>query len=521
LLAGSGHKYSDPKDGRQMMEHHVDSCDSWGIALPLGGNLSVRIGNDRPLIIIGHDECIFKQYLISTMAWTLPSGETQIVPKDEGAGVMISAFQCREFGFGFQLNADQLKRINEKRKDTRYVDEEAANKYNGGPLKKDLTKSPFVQEFEYGINLEGYWNYERMVLQLEDVVDCLKTLYPNFDFLFMLDHSCGHDRQKPDSLNAGDMTVNFGGKQKRLHDSLIKEAEGYLGTFNDAHRISIGQDQSFVFKESDVGPFYMTAAERNERRNDKDSGTNVQKDISKQDLLQSLRNAGVIATGNKTKIQKLCTDKGIPIKVSLPKITEGWVNKPKGLKQVLWERGFIDESNLHKYTQHGKVDAFGVIQQEYSLHFLMSNCKDFLEEESLLQSMGRKMGVTIDRTPICHAELAGEGIEYSWGASKNQYRREPLSEKRKKDSYRKLVTKCLSEEILSKDRVRAFARRARSYICAYYQMHYGLIPDDLIKEHGNLQIERLAKRYKSHRSVVDFDQAFITRIIQSTAENDK
>jgi hypothetical protein len=63
----------------------------------------------------------------------------------------------------------------------------------GTALKKDLKHSPFVVEFEYGANNEGYWSYEHMVLQLEDCVDCLQVLAPQFDYLFLFDHSCGHD----------------------------------------------------------------------------------------------------------------------------------------------------------------------------------------------------------------------------------------------------------------------------------------------------------------------------------------
>jgi len=48
----------------------------------------------------------------------------------------------------------------------------------GEKQKTALTSSPFVLEFEYGANAEGYWVYEHMVLQLEDCVDCLKVLYP-------------------------------------------------------------------------------------------------------------------------------------------------------------------------------------------------------------------------------------------------------------------------------------------------------------------------------------------------------
>jgi len=31
-----------------------------------------------------------------------------------------------------------------------------------------------------------------------------------------------------------------------------------------------------------------------------------------------------------------------------------------------------------------------------SLKYLLGNCKDFEEEESLLQAVGRKLGVTVD-----------------------------------------------------------------------------------------------------------------------------
>jgi hypothetical protein len=38
---------------------------------------------------------------------------------------------------------------------------------------KPLERSPFVCTFEYGADSEGYWNYNHMVIQLEDCVDVL------------------------------------------------------------------------------------------------------------------------------------------------------------------------------------------------------------------------------------------------------------------------------------------------------------------------------------------------------------
>ncbi len=63
--------------------------------LPFKGMLSIRKPPcSKPLIIFGHDECIFKQFLITNKSWKGNIGETAPVPKDDGAGLMISAFQA-------------------------------------------------------------------------------------------------------------------------------------------------------------------------------------------------------------------------------------------------------------------------------------------------------------------------------------------------------------------------------------------------------------------------------------------
>mmetsp|Transcript_9246 Transcript_9246/g.13427 ORF Transcript_9246/g.13427 Transcript_9246/m.13427 type:complete len:132 (-) Transcript_9246:184-579(-) len=116
------------------------------------------------------------------------------------------------------------------------------------------------------------------------------------------------------------------------------------------------------------------------------------------------------------------------------KIEEGWQGKPKGLLQILWERGWIDATTLGNYTMGGRQNASGVLMKNTSLKLLMANCIDFEEEESLLQHYGRELGVTVDRTPKCHCELAGEGIEYAWGFSKNYYRTLSLSDKKGKQT---------------------------------------------------------------------------------------
>jgi hypothetical protein len=60
----------------------------------------------------------------------------------------------------------------------------------------------------------------------------------------------------------------------------------------------------------------------------------------------------------------------------------------------------------------------------------IASCLDFAEEMTALQHVRNELGVSVIITPKFHTELAGEGIEYSWGISKGVYHRKPLHSKR-------------------------------------------------------------------------------------------
>jgi len=91
-------------------------------------------------------------------------------------------------------------------------------------------------------------------------------------------------------------------------------------------------------------------------------------------------------------------ERGIPIEEEQAIIIEGWDRKAKGLLQVSWEHGCIDPTKNVKtdYTINGKKNALGLLQCETSLKAIISNCTDFEEEETMLQAMGRSMGVIVD-----------------------------------------------------------------------------------------------------------------------------
>jgi hypothetical protein len=94
------------------------------------------------------------------------------------------------------FSVEELQQINTYRANKDYADHDAAvaAKDEGGARKKDLKASPFNCEFEYGANKEGYWTYNHLYVQFEECLNFLTVLYPEFDYVFLFDHSCGHDR---------------------------------------------------------------------------------------------------------------------------------------------------------------------------------------------------------------------------------------------------------------------------------------------------------------------------------------
>jgi hypothetical protein len=59
------------------------------------------------------------------------------------------------------------------------------------------------------------------------------------------------------------------------------------------------------------------------------------------------------------------------------------------------------------------------------------------------------MGVEVESTPMCHCEIAGEGIEYTWACSINYFCNILLDKKRGKENIKVCVRQCLSRELLT------------------------------------------------------------------------
>jgi hypothetical protein len=271
------------------------------------------------------------------------------------------------------------------------------------------------------------------------------------------------------------------------------------------------------------GPFWLTEQERHQQKHDQvvQEGITTKQKLRKEELVKRLASEGIVASGRYSAVAKLVTERNIAIfEEDLPKIIEGWIGKPKGIYQVLMERGWLDPNNLHQYTMNGQKDEYGIIRPETSLKHILRSCRDFQEEESLLRYIGQKLGVLVDRTPKCHCELAGEGIEYSWRCAKNYYRNLPIKEKKSKELFKESVRKCLDcTTVLNIERIRSFSRRARQYTIAYYtlQLQEQQQHDSFL---ANAKIESMVKDFKTHRCALDFDSAFIKSVITKKEKAD-
>jgi hypothetical protein len=98
------------------------------------------------------------------------------------------------------------------------------------------------------------------------------------------------------------------------------------------------------------------------------------------------------------------------------------------------------------------------------------------------------------------------------------YRRYPLISKKGKQNVDALVSKCISRDVLTKEQVRRFCKRARSYMLTYKLLELAdkKNGDEKIDNKTITKIESTKKVLKSHHAALDFDKIFILNSI--TAE---
>ena len=127
----------------------------------------------------------------------------------------------------WNLSEEKLVDVDESRENKLYIDKEAAIYLFGTADKKPLTETPFVRYLNYGSGKDGYWTYRHMVVKIDDCIDVFSRLYPQFECKFELDHSSGHNMERPDGLSttSGIINMRWGGKQRKMRSTVLDEKD--------------------------------------------------------------------------------------------------------------------------------------------------------------------------------------------------------------------------------------------------------------------------------------------------------
>jgi hypothetical protein len=428
---------------------------------------------------------------------------SHLTPKS-GIGLMVSAFTGGAVGFGVGLTGEQLEVVNEYRRRPenntylcgKYGAPQALCALGGVPStdkKPDLKESPGLRLIFNCKAQDGYWTSSHMMVQTEDVTDVLRALYPWVNVCGEFDHSGVHAIQKKDALNASKMSAGYGGSQT-LKRSTVMTA-GCLGPFPAVKvvdgvehdvKLKVGETQSMVFQETDLPPHYAPNAPK------EDTAT------------------GKLVNPRKAKKPKAnkCFDlmggvvEAAPAVEMVAGVAKGYVGAAKGLKDVLFERGWLDPTV--QYSMKGTVGAGGTLDESTSLSCVMASCEDFREETTAMHEFMELLDVEIEQTPKGHPELAGCGVEYGWGKSKMTFRHT-----NDYSSNKVAFEKCVRQSIASVtlERARRFLRKANDYKRAYRALAAGAGAGK-VAEYAD--IEKMRKQSKAHRCTFDQDYKFIS-----------
>jgi hypothetical protein len=430
---------------------------------------------------------------------------------------------------------EQLAKVNERRQNKKYGDKEAAIYLLGSADKKDLVSSPFARYLEYGKGKDGYWSYNHMVLQLEDCTDVFKVLYQQFDIVYELDHSSRHDKEKSDGLTRTPSMLGWehGCKQRSMRGSEL--TVNNTGTVRHGRCINLGEIQQMNFGIDDLPPVLKPLCPKLSTP----TGKTVSRDLNVSEVKACLEVEKLNSDGKQQVLVDRCIEAGLPVKLTYPVMTPGYVGQPKGAAHIAFEPGFFDASlklpNGKKVSfagskvQEAEAAELNVAQQEAvastiivdhrkkkkpkvkrdketSVREILKRCEDFANETPQLEFIAHTyLGAFIRLTPKCYPEITGRGIGYAWGYAKIRFRRgiNDAAASHLEEN----VKAALPCEILTINRIWKFARKAQDYKLTY--SYLVLLADGEDASAAKGCIEHLTKLFKQHRSALDSDYKFI------------
>ena len=150
------------------------------------------------------------------------------------------------------------------------------------------------------------------------------------------------------------MNKFFGGEQNEMRESEIKN-NSYLGPFEHPQKLKVGDTQRMQYNQDDIGPFHLSKQKREELKFDCETNENEIKKYTHAQLIDMIgaKTNQTHVGGSYQQILDLAKELDIPTEYKRTKIQEGWFGKPKGMIQILWERGFINPNkSVRDYTKN-------------------------------------------------------------------------------------------------------------------------------------------------------------------------
>ena len=190
------------------------------------------------------------------------------------------------------------------------------------------------------------------------------------------------------------------------------------------------------------------------------------------------------------------------------KITEGYVGKAKGIKQILYERGLFKEGMVGHSTfvdKRRKCVQKGLDipnENDLDMEFVLSIQSDFMFEKSIIQQLIEARGHIFLASVKCHPEMAGSGIEYCWGQSERAFRK--INEQSTTDFLDNVLVS-LSYQYLPVSSIWSYERRTRDYMKCYKYFHKTNTSENM----NYYGLEDMRRHVKSHRNIGELDKVFI------------
>ncbi|KAH6879968.1 hypothetical protein BKA70DRAFT_1127028 [Coprinopsis sp. MPI-PUGE-AT-0042] len=372
-------------------------------------------------IPVFQDETIIRSNDLRRRVWA-KDGRLPIRKKGQGHSIHVSDFIV-EYTGRLQLSPEQQKEQESVPADARLPNEARVIIFPGK-------------------NADGWWNATRLIKQS---MPLFEKLYPGAVAEFFFDQSTAHGAYAPDALNAAEMNVNPGGKQRRMHDTVIPESHP-----NPALR---GKVQTMVYGDD----------EEDETLRGQPKG--MRKFLQDRELWEALCEAN--------------GGKPIPGDCANCKMTQK--ERERRAREEAEAMAGLDEPDGDDDDGTALIPAPDP-NRGCCMRKVISQQPDFLEEKPLLQIIIEARGHKCYFLPKFHCEL--NPIEMYWGWLKIRYR--ALADGSWATAKR-LVPELLDE--CSTKTIRAFFRKAWRYMDAYGRYL------------NAKQAEFAVKKYSSHRRV--------------------